>query len=443
MRILFVNHTSAASGAEFALLRLVSGVRRKHHVAVACPASGPLADMLDDAAVQHVPIPAFEASLRLDPVQTPLNLGRLAVGGVALARAARRFDADLVHANTPRAGLMAALANQLGGPPLIVRAHEHVPLDSVVGRGVRSVLTRSANAILTVSQEVESRFNHGLAQPVATHVYNSFDRERFDPDRVEASAVREELGIAPTARLLGQVAQITPWKAQDTSIRALGQLHRDGVDAHLLIVGNVAFSGKGVRYDNEAYLGELHALVSELALQDRVHFLGQRGDVPSILRELDLSLLPSWDEPFANVMLESMAMGTPLLVSSVGGGPELVEDGVTGRVLPPKRPELWASAVRDLLRDPQGLAHMGVRARAATANFSDELHARDMLDVYEYVLAQPKPDPAAVVAAVPRRHDGAPSLARRGSRPGRDRHPRARRGDGSDAPLAGAGRSSS
>jgi glycosyltransferase involved in cell wall biosynthesis len=161
-----------------------------------------------------------------------------------------------------------------------------------------------------------------------------------------------------------------------------------------------------------------------------VHFLGQRGDVPGILRELDLSLLPSWDEPFANVMLESMAMGTPLLVSSVGGGPELVEDRVTGRVLPPKQPELWASAAKELLRDQQELAHMGARARAVTANFSDELHARDMLDVYEYVLAQPKPDPAAVVAAVPQRRDEVPAPYRR-----------APRGDHERAPLARAERS--
>jgi glycosyltransferase involved in cell wall biosynthesis len=430
MRILFVNHTSAASGAEFALMRLITGVRRKHHVAVACPPTGPLADMLDDAAVQHVPIPAFEASLRLDPVHTPLNLGRLGVGGVALARAARRFDADLLHANTPRAGLMGALATRLGGPPLIVRAHEHVPL-SVVGRGVLTVLGRSANAIVTVSEEIERRFNAALPRPVATHVYNSFDRERFDPERVKSSHVREELGIAPTAPLLGQVAQITPWKAQDTSIRALAQLQHEGVDAHLLIVGNIAFAGKGVRYDNEGYLRELHGLVRELSLEDRVHFLGQRGDVPGILRELDLSLLPSWDEPFANVMLESMAMGTPLLVSSVGGGPELVEDGVTGRVLPPKRPELWASAARGLLHDPKRLDHMGARARAVTANFSDELHARDMLDIYEHVLAHPKPASAAIAAAVPA--DRSNSAPVRGGR-------FTRRGDRSEAPLARAGR---
>lgn len=406
MKILFVNHTSAASGAEFALMRLVAGVRRRHHVAVACPATGPLADLLDDAAVEHVPIPAFEASLRLDPVQTPLNLTRLGIGGVALARAAKRFDADLLHANTPRAGLMGALAARLGGPPLVVRAHEHIPLDSIVGRGVRSILGRSANAILPVSKEIERRINDGLSRPVATHVYNSFDRERFDPDRVEPTTVRQELGIGMDTPLLGHVAQITPWKAQDTSIQALARLHESGVHAHLLIVGKIAFAGKGVRYDNHAYLRQLHRLVAELGVQDSVHFLGQRGDVPGILRELDLSLLPSWDEPFANVMLESMAMETPLLVSSVGGGPELVEDGVTGRVLPPRRPEAWASAARELLHDRERLTHMGMRARKATANFSDDAHARAMLAIYERVLGQAKPDPAALLESLPPRLEG-------------------------------------
>jgi L-malate glycosyltransferase len=404
MKILFVNHTSAASGAEFALMRLVGAVRRRHHVAVACPEAGPLAELLDEAAVQHVPIPAFEASLRLDPVQTPLNLTRLGIGGVALARAAKRFDADLLHANTPRAGLVGALANRLGGPPLVVRAHEHIPLDTLVGRGVRSVLGRSANAILTVSQEIERRINDGLPRPVATHIYNSFDRERFNPDRVAPAAVRRELGIGMDSPLLGHVAQITPWKAQDTSILAVAKLRESGVPAHLLIVGNIAFAGRGVRYDNPAYLQELHQLVAELGLQDSVHFLGQRGDVPGILRELDLSLLPSWDEPFANVMLESMAMRTPLLVSSVGGGPELVEDGATGRVLPPRQPEAWATAVQELLSDPRRLERMGIAAREATARFSDDLHAREMLDIYERVLGQAKPDPAALVASLPPRH---------------------------------------
>lgn len=411
MKVLFVNHTGAASGAELALLGLVRAVQRQHRVAVACPSGGPLVELLDQAAVEHISVPAFEASLRLDPVQTPINLLRLAAGGIALSRAARRFGADVVHANTPRAGLMGSLARALGGPPLVVRAHEALP-ESTIGLEVRRVLARSAGAVLTVSQEIARSFNRGLDRPVATHVYNGFDRERFDPAKVAKFDVRRQLGIPADAPLLGQVAQITPWKGQDTSIRALVQLRESGIHAHLLIVGQVTFSGRGVRYDNEGYLRELHRLVAELGLTGNVHFLGQRDDVPALLQEIDLSLLPSWDEPFANVMLESMAMRTPLLVSDVGGGPELVEDRISGRLLAPKRPEVWAVAASELLNDRATLDLMGERAREATGDFSPEAHSRAMLRVYELVLQQGGQDPARVAEALHKRPAGAAAMRR-------------------------------
>ncbi len=407
MRILLANHTGAASGAELALMRLVKGLQGEHRIAVACPPRGPLAKAVDLAAVERVSIPSFEASLRLDPIQTPTSMLRLAAAGGALARAARRFDADIIHANTPRAGLIGAVARRLGGPPVVVRAHEHVP-QTAVGRSVRSVLAHSSGAILGVSREVARKFNAGLEQPLATHVYNSFDSARFDPARVEAAGIRERLGIAPEAAMLGHIAQITPWKAQDDSIRALALLNRSGLSAHLLVVGKIAFSGKGVRFDNGAYLEGLHALVAELGVEDRVHFLGQRPDVPEILQELDLSLLPSWDEPFANVMLESMSMRTPLVVSEVGGGPELVEDEVSGRLLPPKDPQAWASAIADLLTDRKALARMGRAAREATFRFNDQTHTRAMLDVYEQVLANPERGPEAVAATLHPHPEAAP-----------------------------------
>ena len=121
-----MNHTGASSGAEFALMRLVDGLRGQHSLAVACP-DGRLADSVETAGIRRVPVPAFEASLRLDPVQTPVGVARLAAAGVSLAKTVRRYRPDVVHANTPRAGLMAAGACSAGGPPLVVRAHEHLP----------------------------------------------------------------------------------------------------------------------------------------------------------------------------------------------------------------------------------------------------------------------------------------------------------------------------
>jgi L-malate glycosyltransferase len=387
VNVLFVNHTAAASGAELALMRLIEGLRDEHRVAVACPPNGPLAELVDAAGVSRHTIPAFEASLRLDAVQTPVGIARLVAGGAALTRVIRRVRPDVLHANTPRAGLMSAVVRRIGGPPVVVRAHEHLE-PTPAGRATRFVLAHSASAVLAVSQDTARQLNDGLRRPVATHVYNAFDRARFDPERVAPADVREELGIAPRSPLLGHVAQITPWKGQDTSIRALADLRRGGLDAHLLLVGGIAFAGKTVRYDNHGFERELHRLAGELDLGGVVHFLGPRPDVPQILGALDLSLLPSWSEPFANVMLESMAMGTPLLVSEVGGGPELVQDGVSGRLLPPCDPQRWAAAARELLGDPPELARMGEHARAATGPFSDERHAADMLAVYERVLGR-------------------------------------------------------
>jgi L-malate glycosyltransferase len=387
MRVLFANHTSAWSGAEVSLMRVIEGLRDDHDVAVACPDGGPLAEALERAGVDRLSLPKVDASLRVHPVQTPLGLGQLGAGGVALARVARRFRAEVIHANTPRAGIMGAIALRLGGPPFVVRAHEHIPL-TPLGRGVRSLLVRTAGAVVAVSNYTASRFNEGLASPVAIRVYNSIDHARFDPERVRPAALRERLGIAPDAALIGQIAQITPWKGQDTAVRMLAQLRHRGIDAHLLLVGQIAFSGKAVRYDNHGFRLELDRLVDELAVRNAVHFLGQRDDVPEILRALDLSLLPSWEEPFGLVTVESMALGTPPLVSAAGAGPELLEDGVSGRLLPPRRPELWADAAHELLEDRQALRRLGQRGPAAAQRFRDEVHAAEMLAVYERATAR-------------------------------------------------------
>ncbi len=388
MRILFANHTGAWSGAEVSLMRVMAGLRDAHEVSVACPPGGPLADAVDRAHIERLPLPAVDASLRLHPVQTPVGLAQLTGGGLALARASRRAEPDVIHANTPRTGLMATIARRRGGAPFVVRAHEHLPA-STVGRAVRAVLGRSAEAIVANSDYTAARLNEGLPKPLAVRVYNSIDHSRFDPGTVRGAGLRTELGIAPGARLLGQVAQITPWKGQDTSVAMLAELRRNGVDAHLVLAGQIAFGGRGVRYDNHAFLASLERLAKDLGVDGQVHFLGQREDVPEILSELDLSLLPSWEEPFGLAVVESMAMGTPPLVTAVGAGPELVEDRVSGRVLAPRQPGPWAKAARELLEDAAALARAGAAGPPAAAKFRDDVHAGEMLSIYERAAGRP------------------------------------------------------
>jgi glycosyltransferase involved in cell wall biosynthesis len=382
MRILFANHTGAWSGAEVSLLRLIAGLRGSHAVSVACPGEGPLADAVREAGVDLVPLPAVDASLRIHPLQTPVGAWQIASGGWALTGAARRVAPDVIHANTIRAGLMAAIARHRGAGPVVVRAHEHLPAN-LVGRSVLGVLSRSAEAVVANSDYTAARLDEVRGRPFALRVYNSIDHDRFDPHTVRPAGLRDRLGVGREANLLGHVAQITPWKGQDVSIRALAQLRAGGLDAHLAVVGQIAFGGTGVRHDNHAYLESLHDLVRELGVGDAVHFLGQRDDVPEILAELDLSILPSWEEPFGLAVVESMAMGVPPLVTSAGAGPELVEDRVTGRLLPPRDPAAWAEAARELLSQPDLLRRIGTAGPRAAARFRDDVHAREMLVIYE------------------------------------------------------------
>lgn len=382
-------------------MRVLAGLRTDHELCVACPSAGPLASVVQGAGIAWRPLPAVGASLRLHPVQTPLGVGQLGAAGVALARVATSWRPDVIHANSARAGILASVARTFGAPAFVVRAHEHLPF-TPVGRSVRTLLVRRAGALVAVSDFTARKLNEGLERPVATRVYNSIDHGRFDAAWVRPAALRDELGLSSGSYLIGQVAQITPWKGQDTAIRALPALRRLGLDVHLALVGQIAFGGPGVRYDNRAYLRDLERLTDDLGLRGAVHFMGQRDDIPQILRALDLHLLPSREEPFGLVTVESMALGTPPLVSSDGAGPELVDDRISGRILPPDRPGEWAQAVAELLSEPRLRSRMAARGPESAERFRDERQAAELLEIYEHVA---KPGSATGARAVAHGHE--------------------------------------
>jgi L-malate glycosyltransferase len=381
MRILFVSHTRSWSGAEVSMMRLIERLRDEHEVGIACPSRSRTAELARRTRLPHYPLPPIDASLRLDPLWTTVGVSQLALGGAALKWVARRFRANVVHANTLRAGLLGAAAFGRSFPPMVVQTHEHLT-NNRLGRTVRSVIAARSASVVAVCDHTARNFNDGLRTPVADRVYISIDRERFDPSRVSPAPIRDELGLPADAILLGEVAQITPWKGQTTAIRTVAELRRRGTDAHLLFVGGVSFAGRGVRYDNRSYLASLHELVDSLGLRANVHFLHWRDDVPALVAAFDLSLLPSTHEPFGTSVAESMTMGTPALVSSDGGPSEYVVDGESGRVLPPGEPEIWAQAADELLSDRAALTRMSVRAQNAVAGFTDEAYVNDMLRVY-------------------------------------------------------------
>ncbi len=155
--------------------------------------------------------------------------------------------------------------------------------------------------------------------------------------------MRAALGDHAAARLLlGVVAQLSPWKGQDTAIEALARVTREGLDAHLLLIGSAKFVARSTRFDNTRYVARLKQSIVAGGLERRVSWLGEREDVPELMRALDIVLLPSWEEPFGRALIEAMAMGVPIISTDVGGPGEVLTDGVEGRLLSPRDAAAWA-----------------------------------------------------------------------------------------------------
>lgn len=366
------------SGAERSLLTLLEGLPGDVEPFLACP-DGPLAAAGRELGVPVIEVSGTEGSLRLDPVHTPRTLVDLGRTALEVGSAARRIGADLVHANSTRAGLAA-----IAGPPAVVHVRDRLPSGFLSDTTLRTLMAAS-RVLIANSRYTASRIPAGRAE--LRVIPNPVDLERFRPDSVDPDVARASLGIDESDCVLAVIGQITPWKSQDIAIRVAGELSGGEPTVRLLVVGSPKFTSSATRLDNPAYLAELHGLVEGLGLGDRVRFMGEREDIPEILAATDVVLLPSWEEPFGRAIIEAMAMGVPVIATEVGGPAEIISDGDDGLLLPPRRHEPWAEAVRGLIARPDRLEEIGRRGRAkAVASFGVERHVEAVLEAYEYAL---------------------------------------------------------
>jgi glycosyltransferase involved in cell wall biosynthesis len=384
LRVLYVNHTAEVSGGERSLLALLGGLPPEVQPAVACP-DGPLADALSQLAIPVTRIAGTAGSLRLHPLHTPRAAAEMGVAAAQTARAAARHRADVVHANSIRAALVAAIA------PLRAARVAHVrdclPAGRVSTATLRLIAARSRVVIANSRYTAASVAAAAPRAPLQV-VHNPVDLARFDPAAIDREQARARLGEPASARmLLGIVAQLTPWKGQRTAIEGLRLLRDEGLDAHLLIVGSAKFVARSTRFDNEAYVAELRRLIAAAGLEERVSWLGEREDVPQLVRALDALLLPSEEEPFGRALIEAMALEVPVLATRVGGPPEIVQDGREGYLLDPHDPAAWAQAVARLAADPERARAMGRAGRAqAEALFTVQRHVEQVMDAYRTAL---------------------------------------------------------
>ena len=285
--------------------------------------------------------------------------------------------AQVVHNHMYRAevvGTRAALSLAATGRPrpLVISTVHSSRIRSTEDRDLMRALTPQIDHLIAVSRAIVNKINdEGRTGAPVTLIHNGVDLERYSQQEA-CCTLREEYGMPPGAPIVGVVARLEPEKGHATLLEAWPLVLDRLPEAHLLVVG------EGSR------LEALQAQAASLGIAHQVVFTGRRDDVPAVTAALDVAVLPSYREAQGLTILEAMALSRPVVASNVGGIPEMVEDGVTGLLVPPYQPVPLAEAIVRVLTD-HPLADMLGRAGHDLVHrrFCVEAMVRAIEDLYE------------------------------------------------------------
>lgn len=304
---------------------------------------------------------------------------------VKLVRTFRRLRPDVVHTHTAKAGTLGRLAALLSGVPATIHTfHGHV-LEGYFSLtatrlflGIERALARRTDRIITVSPRLSlAILAMGIGRPGQVEaVPLGLELDRFREARPDTIRLRAALGLPDGAPLLGSVGRLVPIKDHPTLFEALALLGTEGHPPHLVVVG-----------DGEER-EELRRLAGRLNLAARIHFLGWRHDLETILGGLDVVICSSRNEGTPVALIEAMAAGVPVLSTDVGGVGDLVVHGETGWLVPPGDPPAMAQGVRRLLADPEFRARLAAAAQVVALERHDAkglIHRMETL--YEGLMA--------------------------------------------------------
>jgi glycosyltransferase involved in cell wall biosynthesis len=292
----------------------------------------------------------------------------------------REMQPELIHCHQYTPWFYGGWAAGLSGLPCIFTEHGRHQPDRVRLRRVvfNRYLLRHTPVVTAVSHSIQqalARYEKIPASRIEL-LYNGVDHLHLRADADLRSRMREQLGLAPSTLAIGHAGRFMPVKNQAMLLRALAELSR----THPNLEWKAFLAGWGPLED------ELRRQSDELGLSGRVVFLGERKDVPDLLNAFDVFALSSWSEGTSVTLLESMATGLPAVATAVGGNPELIEDGVSGRLVPSDDAAAFAAALGDL-SDASLRTAMGRHARELLEErFTEQRMIERFASIYAEVL---------------------------------------------------------
>ncbi|MEA2315770.1 MAG: hypothetical protein QOI03_2462 [Solirubrobacteraceae bacterium] len=372
--VTLVDYLTLAGGAERLALQLATRLDPERFESILCVSRFPLSRA---TGLRHSDVRALDVLERAHVRFLPLRRRRKVeiAPWVRLERFLRRERVDVLHTHKFGSNVWGMLTGSLARVPVLV-AHEHTwsyqgqPLRRFLDR---ELVARGADRFIAVSLEDQRRMTEVERIPPR--------RTLFIPNGIVAPPppsghdVRAELGIEAGTAVAGIVGMLRAQKAHGVLLRALALLARDWPQLTLLVAGDGPEQGA------------LEALARELHVGERVRFLGDRTDIPDVLAALDLAVCCSDFEGSPLAVMEYMDAALPIVATTVGGVPDLIEPGVHGLLVPAQDPAALAEAIATVLRDPDRAKAMGARARERRrSEFDIDVQVRRVEDLYRELL---------------------------------------------------------
>jgi D-inositol-3-phosphate glycosyltransferase len=348
----------------------------------------PIVELAPGVHVRHVTAGPFEGLAKGD---LP---GQLCAFSAGVLRAEVHHEPgwyDAIHSHYWLSGQVGWLARERWGVPLVHSAHtlarvknallaegdDPEPMSRIIGED--QVVAEADRLIASTADEADALIRLYDADPAKVRtVAPGVDLEAFRPG--DRAASRHRLGLRPDAFILLFVGRIQPLKAPDILVRAAAHLADDpALRDRLQVVILGAPSGTGL-----AHPRHLESLCGELDVDGIVTFRppAPRSVVADYYRAADLTVVPSYNESFGLVALESQACGTPVAAAAVGGLPTAVADDVSGVLVDGHEPQQWAKVLGELLRTPSLRDRLAAGARPHAEKFSWDATTDALLQAY-------------------------------------------------------------
>lgn len=347
--------------------------------------SGPLI-----TEVQHLDMPRPE--FKISHLYSPKTL----LQALRMCRYIRKNRVQIVHSYGFYPNVFAIPAARLAGSTVIASIRDTCDGLTPAQRFAQKVMCRMADCVLVNADAIRQTLVGSGYKPHNIVVIRNGIRMPATGVVRDGAKLRRDLGVPAHTQMILVFSRLNQMKGVDYFLDAAALVAKKFPDVYFVIAGD------------GAHRKPLEDRAEELGLKPRMVFTGFRTDVPDLLAEATLSVLPSLSEGLSNSLLESMAAGVPAIGARVGGNPEVIDDGVTGVLVPPRDPRSLADAMCLILGDRDLAARMGEAGRRRVREqFSVEKTVSDTEQLYrqltetgrgKVVLVGPQPPPHGGIA---------------------------------------------